>query len=120
MHDRELDDIKLKFKEKKTRWDFLSCLKPPEALSIESGNIYQVVQLSEASPDYEYVSQMFMNTFNGPVANPVMMPAFNPMMPAPVYPAPDGKKGRPVPVPPMAGMLAGGGYAGIVGNGRVP
>jgi hypothetical protein len=40
MHDREKEDIKLKFKEKKTRWDFLSCLKPPENLSIESGNIY--------------------------------------------------------------------------------
>lgn len=70
MHDRDLPDLKLKIKEKKTRWDFLSCLKPPEALSIESGNIYQIVTLNEASPDYEYVSQMFMNTFNGPNAQP--------------------------------------------------
>ncbi len=56
MHDRDLPDLKLKIKEKKTRWDFISCLKPPESLSIENGNIYQIVPLSEASPDYEYVS----------------------------------------------------------------
>jgi hypothetical protein len=40
MHDRQIPDIRLKLKEKKTRWDFLSCLKPPAALSIESGNIF--------------------------------------------------------------------------------
>jgi hypothetical protein len=43
MHDRQIQDIRLKLKEKKTRWDFLSCLKPPEALSIENGNIYQII-----------------------------------------------------------------------------
>jgi hypothetical protein len=65
MHDRQIPDIRLKLKEKKTRWDFLSCLKPPAALSIESGNIFTVDNLSAASPDYEYVSNMFMSTFNG-------------------------------------------------------
>ena len=120
MHDREKDDVKLKFKEKKTRWDFLSCLKPPENLSIESGNIYQIVQLSEASPDYEYVSQMFMNTFNGQNAQPVN--PFGAMMPAPVMnPAPYGKKVRGVmPAPAMPPAMFGGGGGGIIGNGRVP
>ena len=55
MHDRQIPDIRLKLKEKKVRWDFLTCLKPPEALSIESGTIYQIEDLSAVSPDYEYV-----------------------------------------------------------------
>ena len=79
------------------------------------------MQLSEASPDYEYVSQMFMNTFNGQNAQPVNNP-FGGILPPPViYPGPPGKKPRAMvnPANPPA-MFGGGGYGGIIGNGRVP
>ena len=52
-------------KETKTRWDFLSTLKPPEDLSIETGNIWRIEQLSEGTPDYDHVSKLFLTTFNG-------------------------------------------------------
>jgi hypothetical protein len=55
----------LKMKETITRWDFLSTLKPPENLSIESGNIYHIEKLGEGSPDYDFVAKMFLSTFNG-------------------------------------------------------
>ena len=67
VQDRLKPDIKLKLKEVKTQWDFLSCFKPPENLSIENGNIYQIAALNETSPEYVYVSNLFMNTVNGPV-----------------------------------------------------
>jgi hypothetical protein len=40
-------------------------LKPPEELSIESGKIWSMEILPEASPDYEYVSKLFLNSING-------------------------------------------------------
>ena len=76
--------------------------------------------MSEASPDYEFVSQMFMNTFDGQKAQLVNM--FAPMNPAPVLPAPFGK-GRRLANPPPAmapPMYYGGGAGGIIGGGRVP
>jgi hypothetical protein len=42
MADRKAKDVKFKLKEAKTRWDFLSTLKPPEDLSIETGNIWRI------------------------------------------------------------------------------
>ncbi len=45
MADRSVKDLKFKLKESKTRWDFLSTLKPPENLSIESGNIFRIDHL---------------------------------------------------------------------------
>ncbi len=58
-------EIRLKNKEKTTRWDFLSTFKPPENLSIETGRIFQVEKLSENSPDFEYCSRLFLTTFGG-------------------------------------------------------
>ena len=55
----------LKSKVTTTKWDFLSTFKPPENLSIESGNIFHIEKLNESSPDFEHVSKMFLNTFNG-------------------------------------------------------
>ncbi len=65
MANRDEQDLRFKLKEKKTLWDFLTTLKPPEDLSIESGNIYRLVQVAEASPDYEHISKYFISTFGG-------------------------------------------------------
>jgi hypothetical protein len=89
-------------KEKKSTWDFLSTFRPPEDLSIETGNIWRKENLSEAAPDYEHVSKLFMTTYNGgaganlgaPFAkkssrvrpNPIPPPFFG----APVNPLPAG------------------------------
>ena len=63
MAQRDAPQIELKLREKITRWDFLSTFKPPEDLSIESGNIYRTEKLAENSPDYEHVSKAFLSTF---------------------------------------------------------
>ena len=65
MANRNQPDIKFKLKEAKTRWDFLSTFKPPEDLSIETGNIWKIETLSEGNPDYDHVSKLFLTTFNG-------------------------------------------------------
>ena len=80
------------------------------------------MQLSEASPDYEYVSQMFMNTFNGQNAQPVNNP-FGGILPGPaMIPGiiPKKPRGMANPANPPAMFGGGGGYGGIIGNGRVP
>ncbi len=65
-----------------------------------------------------------MNTFDGQKAQPVNM--FASMNPAPILPAPFGKKARvanppPAMAPPMYyGGIGGGGAGGIIGGGRVP
>ena len=52
----EMRKLPLKRKETVRRWDFLSTLKPPENLSIESGKIWSTVTLAPGSPDYDFVA----------------------------------------------------------------
>jgi hypothetical protein len=47
------------------RWDFLSSLKPPAGISIDSGKIFSTVTLAPGQPDYDFVSNKFTSTFFG-------------------------------------------------------
>ena len=58
-----MERFKLRSKEKITRWDFFRTFKPPQHLSIESGNIWSKEVLNEGSIDYRYVSDKFQKTF---------------------------------------------------------
>lgn len=57
--------IIVKKKEVISRWDYIATFKPPAYLSIENGNIFSIETLSEASPDFEFVSKKFKSTFLG-------------------------------------------------------
>ena len=99
-------------KETTTKWDFLSTFKPPEELSIESGKIYHSERINEGSPDYDYVSKLFLSTFGG-IKNPhPAKPGFEP----------PGKVSKKIPQPNWAGlggMLPGGAMPPGAG-GRMP
>lgn len=70
MKNRVAENIILKLKEKKTRWDFLSTFHPPNELSFENGNIFKIEQMPENSPDYEFIAKQFLETFGGIKALP--------------------------------------------------
>ena len=72
MDDPSHPKVTLKVKEKCTRWDFLSTFKPPQDLSIESGQIFKIERLLESSPDYDHVSKQFLTTFNGVAPQRIM------------------------------------------------
>ena len=126
MAKRNEQDIKFRLKETKTRWDYLSTLKPPEDLSIETGNIWRMENLPEGTPDYDFISKLFLSTINGIPQNNIASarkskkpkgayfgmnppPAYNPPpfvgMPAPV----GGMFGGPVGGPVLGGPVLGGG-----------
>jgi hypothetical protein len=65
MESNNKEEVRLKMKETKTHWDYLSTFLPPEELSIEHGKIWQIEKLNEGSPDYDHVSKLFMSTING-------------------------------------------------------
>ena len=45
------------------RWDYLTTLRPPSSLSIESGKIHQLETLGAGCSDYQFVSELFLSTF---------------------------------------------------------
>lgn len=111
MAQRDAPQIELKLREKITRWDFLSTFKPPENLSIESGQIYRTERLAENSPDYEHVSKAFLSTFGGYVHPP-----------APANPGVLRRVGKkPIAIKPPPGMFGGGVFGGpaMPGGGRI-
>lgn len=63
--------VNLKYKDKLTRWDFLSTFVPPEDISIESSVIYKLERLAENCPDYEFIAKQFIDTLNGMKGGPV-------------------------------------------------
>ena len=63
--------IQMKYKDKLTRWDFLSTFVPPEDISIENGIIYKLEKLAENCPDYEFIAKQFIDTLGGPKQQPV-------------------------------------------------
>ena len=56
---KDKKEVKVKRREEVRRWDFLRTFKPPEHLSIESGQIWATEQIFPGSPDYDYVAQNF-------------------------------------------------------------
>lgn len=65
---KDLKKIHLQQKEVIRRWDYLTTFRPPEHLSIESGQIYEKIQIQPGSPEYDFASQLFISTFNGRIA----------------------------------------------------
>lgn len=60
------------------RWDYVKTFKPPMNLSIENGQIFQIVDLKPGSDEFNYVSKKFISTFG---ANPNIMPfGVNPIL----------------------------------------
>jgi len=122
MSNNQRKSVTLKLKEKQTRWDFLSPFKPPAELAIEKGKIFKIEPLNQSSPDYEYVSKLFMSTLGGPPA----AGANNPAMPQPYIKVPNKgiKPAYPIgknPVRPPPAMVPPGGvlFAGPANNGLV-
>ena len=112
MDSNNKEEVRLKMKETKTHWDYLSTFLPPEELSIEQGKIWQIEKLNEGSPDYDHVSKLFMSTINGipREANPA------PVLGHPIsYRGRGGRGIRPAfnPQPPMFG---GGMNPGMFGG----
>lgn len=102
MDSKNKEEVRLKMKETKTHWDYLSTFLPPEELSIEHGKIWQIEKLNEGSPDYDHVSKLFISTINGipREANP------NPAYGNPKPPKGRGGRGiRPPFVNPNPGMF---------------
>jgi hypothetical protein len=119
MSNNQRKSVTLKLKEKQTRWDFLSPFKPPVELAIEKGYIFKIEPLNQSSPDYEYVSKLFVSTLGGPPA----AGANNPAMPQPgIIIVNKGKKpaypvGKNPMMPPPAMVLpAGGALIGAPAN----
>jgi hypothetical protein len=62
---KEMKKLGVKRSEEVRRWDFLKTFKPPENLSIESGQIWSTEVLNPGSIEYDYVARCFTSTFYG-------------------------------------------------------
>lgn len=52
----QMEKLSVVKKETIKRWDFLNTFKPPQKLSIESGQIFSIEKLLPTSADYQFVA----------------------------------------------------------------